>query len=137
MNIVIDTNRFISAIIKSGLSRKIILDYELNLLFPEFELEETYNHKEEIIKKGKFDEKGFNIILLRLLKYVRIIPTEVVAKFNEIANEIIGKIDPDDKLFIATALAFNCPIWSDDKHFKKQDRVKVFTTKEIVKLLEK
>jgi predicted nucleic acid-binding protein len=40
-------------------------------------------------------------------------------------------------LFFATPLAFNCcPIWSDDKELKKQDRIKIFSTDEIVKLLE-
>ncbi len=48
-------------------------------------------------------------------------------------NKIIGKIDKDDILFVATALAFNCPIWSDDKHFQKQKNVTVFTTKDIFK----
>lgn len=51
MNIVIDTNRFIAALIKESFSRKIITDYKFNLLFPEFELEELYEHTEEIINK--------------------------------------------------------------------------------------
>jgi len=57
---------------------------------------------------------------------------DIIIKFKEEANEIMGNIDSDDVLFIATALAFNCPIWSEDKHFKQQDKVKVFTTKELL-----
>jgi len=58
------------------------------------------------------------------LKYVRIIPTDVVVDYKKQAYEIIGYIDEDDVIFIATALAFNCPIWSEDKHFQKQNIVK-------------
>ena len=40
----------------------------------------------------------------------------------------IGNVDIDDVPFIATSLAFdNCPIWSDDKHFKGQDRIKIYS----------
>ena len=39
------------AIIKEGLTREIITNSKINFLFPEFELEEIYNHKKEIIKK--------------------------------------------------------------------------------------
>ncbi|MBI2004103.1 hypothetical protein HYS72_01430 [Candidatus Pacearchaeota archaeon] len=48
--IVIDTNIFISSLIKEGLTREIITNSKINFLFPEFELEEIYSHKEEIIK---------------------------------------------------------------------------------------
>ena len=61
MNIVIDTNIFISALIKDGLTRKLIVESEHNLLFPEFELDEIKNHKSYIIKKsGLFWVAGAN-----------------------------------------------------------------------------
>ncbi|KHO54924.1 MAG: Nucleotide-binding protein, PIN protein [archaeon GW2011_AR19] len=128
--LVIDTNIFMSGLIKKGLTRKIITNSKINFLFPEFELEEIYNHKKEIIKKAGYSEKEFYVLLLRLLKYVRIIPTDVVVDYKKQAYEIIGNIDEDDVIFIATALAFNCPIWSDDKHFQKQNVVKIFKTSE-------
>ena len=44
----------------------------------------------------------------------------------------------EDVSFIALALSIdNDGIWSEDKHFKKQDRVKVFTTEELMKEIEK
>ena len=109
--IVIDTNIFMSGLIKEGLTREIITNSKINFLFPEFELEEIYNHKKEIIKKAGYSEKEFYILLLRLLKYVRIIPTEVVIDYKKQAYEIMGHIDENDVVFIATALAFNCSIW--------------------------
>jgi predicted nucleic acid-binding protein len=46
----------------------------------------------------------------------------------------MGKIDKKDVPFIAAALALNCSIWSDDKHFKKQKEIKIFTTKEVMEI---
>jgi len=50
-------------------------------------------------------------------------------------EKIMDKIDPDDTQFIAAALATNSDIWSDDTHFTKQNKVKVWTTKELIKSL--
>ena len=49
---------------------------------------------------------------------------------------MIKEIDKKDAPFIATSLAHNnCPIWSDDKHFKLQEKIKVYTTEELINLL--
>jgi len=131
--VVIDTNIFISALIKKGKTREIITKLRLNFLFPEIEFEELHKHKEEIIRKSKISEKEFYILLLRLLNYVRVIPTEIVLPYKKQADKLIGQIDPDDVLFVATSLALNCPIWSDDKHLKKQNKIKILTTSDMIK----
>ena len=135
MNIVVDTNVFISALIRDGITRHIIVHSKDNLIFPEFELVEINDHKEEIIKKANLTERQFNIVLLRLLKYVRVIPTNIVIDYRDEAFEIMKEIDKDDTIFIATALAFNALIWSDDSDFKKQNKIKILTTKELINLI--
>lgn len=132
MNIVVDTNVFISALIKDGLTREILLKLKYNFLFPEFEFYELKEHKRELIQKANLPEREFNILLLRLLNYVKIIPTEIIINYKEQAFNIMGSIDKDDVQFIATALAFNCPVWSDDNHFQKQNKVKILTTKDML-----
>jgi predicted nucleic acid-binding protein len=106
----------------------------MNFVFPEYGLEEVYFHKHTIVKKSRVSEREFNILLLRLLKYVNLIPLDVIVKFREEADRIMGEIDRKDTPFVALALAFNCPIWSDDNHFKKQKEVKIFTTKDILRM---
>ena len=44
-------------------------------------------------------------------------------------------IDPNDTPFVAAALAMNAFIWSEDKHFQKQHKVKIVTTAELMGLL--
>jgi len=47
----------------------------------------------------------------------------------------MDKIDPDDTPFIAAALATNSDIWSDDKHFQKQNKIKVWKTEDLIGLV--
>lgn len=135
MNIVVDTNIFISALIREGICREVLTNFDHNFLFPDFEFIEVNKHKDEIMQKAGLSEIAFNTLFLRLLKYVRIVDSYLIGPYREEAKNIRGEIDDDDSVFIATALAFNCPIWSDDKHFKKQKRIKVLTTKEILGIL--
>ena len=94
------------------------------------------NHREEIRKKSKMKIKEFNKLLKNILKKVTIIPTADLLPYRDQAIKIIDDIDPDDDFFIACSLAHNCPLWSDDKHLKKQDRVKIISTKELIEILD-
>ena len=51
------------------------------------------------------------------------------------AKKIMEHIDPEDVTFIATALCQNnAVIWSDDKHFKKQDKIPNLKTCDMINL---
>lgn len=132
MNIVVDTNVLISALIKDSMSRWLIVNSSHNLLLPELEIEEIESHKQEILRKSNLSEKEFRSLLFDLLKYVKIIKTEQIINYKEEAFRIIGNIDKDDTIFFATALAFNCPIWSDDLHFKQQHKIKILTISDMI-----
>ena len=134
--LVIDTNILISALIKDGAARKALTNLKINFVFPEFGLEEVYFYKHLMMAKAGLSEREFDILLLRLLKYVRLIPLDMIIDFKEKADRIVEDIDIKDSAFVATALAFNCPIWSEDRHFKKQKVIKIITTKEMIKCLE-
>jgi predicted nucleic acid-binding protein len=135
--ILIDSNILISALIKDSLTREILTNFNINFIFPQYGLEEIYSHKKEIIIKAKISERELNTLLLRLLKYVRLIPMDIIFPFKNIARQIMERVDKDDVIFIATALAIKCPIWSEDKHFKKQNAIKILTTKDVLNLYSK
>ncbi len=131
MNIVIDTNIFISALIKESLTRNIILKSDNTFIFPDFEFQEIYKHKEEIQKKSGYSEIEFIKMTSFLLKNMKIMNYEEIRDYYDEACGIMDKIDHDDAIFIAIALAFDAIIWSDDAHFKMQNRVKSLTTEEM------
>lgn len=137
MKIVIDTNIFIAAIIKPSAIRRLLIEAPAQLLFPEAILEEIEEHKDELLKRSGLSINDFDIVKTTLLKYVEIIPTESIKPFSKRALKIIGSIDTDDTPFIATCLANDASLWSDDKDLKKQTAIKVLNTKEIVELFSR
>ena len=136
MQIVLDSNIVFSALIKDSLTRKLILNLPSKFLFPEYIFEEIAEHKEELSEKLGLDKDKLNSILNSILENIIIVPTILLEKYKQEAVELIKDIDMDDVLFIACALAHpNSAIWSDDKNLKNQKKVKVYSTKEIIELM--
>ena len=133
MNFVIDTNILISALIKDSVTRKIIIESGLNFYYPKISFYEIQKHKQLVLKKSRMSEKQFNDVLNILLDNVILVSEHQFTDSLDMANNLIGKIDINDVVFLACALSLDLEIWSDDKHFQKQNEVKVLTTQEFIK----
>jgi predicted nucleic acid-binding protein len=137
MNIVLDSNILFSALIKDSLTRRLILEYEGNFLFPSFIFIEMERHKLDIVKKSGMRRKEFDSLLQIILSKVLIVPSSTLHIYKKEATKIVKDIDINDVLFIACALAYSDSIiWSDDGALKKQNKVKVLNTSEIKTILE-
>ena len=131
MKLVLDSNIIFSALIKKSKTRDIILSDLFELYAPEYIFNEITKHKELLLKKSKLDRGDFDALLLLLQKHIHLLSKD---KYNEkmaIAEDILRNIDITDSPFLALALALNCSIWSNDGHFKQQDEVVVYTTKDL------
>jgi predicted nucleic acid-binding protein len=136
LRIIIDSNILFSALIKDSITRRIILDYEDQFLFPSYIFEEIEKYKNELLTKSKMKPKDFEDLLRTLLQKVIIIPKEVLIHYKDDAYQIIKDIDPDDVTFIACALAYSDSIvWSDDKKLKQQSKVRIINTNEMYSLI--
>ena len=137
MKLIIDTNIFFSGLIKDSITRKILFHSEFEFYIPDFFLFELKKYKEYLIKKTKLNKSEFKQITDNLLEYIYLIPIkEYSAKLIE-ARKIIGDVDEKDIPFIAVALSIgNDGIWSNDKHFKEQSKIKVYTTNDLILKLE-
>ena len=137
MIIIIDVNVFLSALIKDSTTREILLTYEQEFCFPEKSLQKIRKYKPLIQQKSGLSDLDFLKLFHSLLKFVRIIPDEELLDFWDEAKQIMEHIDPEDVTFIAAALSQdNAIIWSDDRHFEKQDKVITLKTKDLVNLFE-
>lgn len=134
IKVVIDTNVFMSALMKDSLTREIIVNSRYLFLFPEYEFQEIYKYKDDIIKKAGYSEKEFIRLTSLLLNHVRIVSHEEIRNNYDEACKIMNNIDINDAMFIATAIALGAFIWSDDKDFKRQGRVKILTTEDMFEL---
>ncbi|HLD04497.1 MAG TPA: PIN domain-containing protein [Candidatus Nanoarchaeia archaeon] len=134
---ILDSNILIAALIRDSIVRRIIIQSKLRLFYPEMSLEEIQKHKEYILRKSRCSSESFNIVLETLLKYIEIVPLGIIKPSMGEAERIIGKIDPGDIVFIAAALTFQCPIWTDDKDFDQQKTIKTIKTKDMLRYLGK
>jgi len=123
MNIILDSNALFSALIKNSTKRKLI--------FIEIE-----KYKEYLLEKSKMKTEEFNDLLQLMLEKVLIIPNEILDKYINEAWELIKEHSPEDVIFIACGLAYeNSILWSDDKKLKRQNKVKILNTKEIINII--
>ncbi len=133
MKLVVDTNIFISALIKDGMARHLLLHLDCELFTIQFSEKEIEKYKHYILKKGQIDNTSFELILNKLKEKVIIIDDRIIMQHFEEAKSIMWPIDPKDTPFIAAALATASDIWSDDPHFQQQNKLKAWKTKDLVK----
>ena len=137
MLVVVDCNRVFSSLLSKGNAFSVFLLNNivnaLELASPEYLFFEIGKHFDEILERSKLSSE-------ELVKIFRFIKDEVdflpLKEFNMYADEA-EKLAPHSKdvQYFALALALDGAIWSDEKLFKKQSKVKVFNTDEVIALL--
>lgn len=136
MILIVDTNVVISALLKEGKSRELLIDSPFVLCAPENVIEEIRKHEDYIIDKSKLSREEFERLFHLLVENIRIIPRgEFIQKMPE-AHALIGHVDRGDVPFLALAMSIPCDgIWTENvKHFNVQNKVKIYTTKELAEL---
>jgi len=135
MILVIDTNILLAGLIRDSTVRKIIVESGWEFYYPEISFHEVRKYKDMILEKSGMNEEEYIGLLYHLLKHINLVPEEQIKPNIEQADKLLGKVDPDDVIFLATAFSIeNAKIWSDDTHLEKQNEVRVFKTQHIVKL---
>jgi len=129
---VIDTNIIFSALLKNSAARKIILSDTFDLFVPEFLFTEIIKYEKLILKKTGMEKENLELLLLLLQSHISVIPFNIFSDFMKAAENEMEKIDMKDAPFVALALKLKIPIWSNDVHFKKQEKVESFNTAEII-----
>ena len=130
MKLVIDTNTIISALIKKGISRRIIVTPFINYLTPDYTLQEISKYEKLICKKAKLNHDEFKLLLNLIFENITIVPKEEYKDQLNRAKTLIEDID--DVPFIALCLASKADgIWSDDAHFKTHKEIIIFRTKDL------
>lgn len=138
MIIIIDTNILISALIKDSTVRQILISSGLRFYYPEASFHEVRKYKGMILEKSGLGDAEFERVLGKILEYVALVPTETMNEHLKEARTAMERIDPKDVAFLAAAMSYEpSVIWSDDRDFERQDRIKVVKTAQFVKLLSR
>ncbi len=141
MRVVVDSNILFTFFWKDSAFNQLCKQKYLQLLSPEYALEEINKYKEEIIDKVKISKIEFEKIRLELVNRVDFIKLDnyssefnnikkLAETFKEKYDEVLRDID-----FLALALKLNIPLWTHDKLLKEQEKIKILTTKDVIDII--
>ena len=137
MKLIIDTNVLISSLLKDSTTRELLLNESFEFYLPEIVMSEVKKYLPYIIQKSGKTEEEIKKLLNILLENLNLVPIDEYEENMDEALEIMSKIDEKDTQFIALALSIkNDGIWSNDKHFYEQKRIKAYKTIDVINLLE-
>ena len=128
---VVDTTILVSWLLDPNkLTGRVVRSLELELYTPYQSVSELWKHRDDWSKKRPgLDLPAFTDSIGR---YVNVEMVDRSMKEMNEARFVMEKIDSDDVEFVALAIKRDVPIWSHDKHFLKQKRVKVVTSQDIL-----
>jgi len=133
MKLVIDTNRIMAGLLRDSTSRKIILHDSFSFNAPDYIETELEKHRLYLVKKAKIPEADFDLLMQTLLDNVELVPFEDFEHEYDHAMEIMGPVDENDAPFLAVGLALGIEgIWTEDRHFLRQDLLKVYSTGDLI-----
>ena len=116
--LILDANILIRAVLGSSV-RNLLLNHRERVGFfaPETAFAEAREHLPCIVARRGGDA-DLVIEALRLLEEIVLpISADAYEDFEAVARARIERRDPDDWPVLATALALDCPIWTEDKDF--------------------
>lgn len=116
--LVLDANILIRGVLGQRV-RAIIAAYgnTVEFLAPDVAFIEARKHLPRVLAKRGTPAEPAMGLLEALGKVVQEIGFETYAASEEIARRRLAGRDPEDWPVLATALVFNCPIWTEDMDF--------------------
>ncbi|MEK6868515.1 MAG: PIN domain-containing protein [Nanoarchaeota archaeon] len=133
MRLVVDSNRFIAALIKDGLSRTIISSRNLSFYSPSYVLEEVEKYLPYIIKKSRMSKENIELLFALFSENIETVSDNDIKRKMPEAIKIMENIDINDAPILACALAIrNQGIWTEDRHFEKQDKVRMWKSADLL-----
>ena len=133
MILIVDANILFAALIKNSLTAELMFNADFQLYTCEFIIEEFFKYEKEIMKKTHRTREQFVTIMHQLKEIITVIPKEEYSKFVIEAKKFSP--DPKDTMYFALAMKLNASIWSNDDRLKKQDKVKIYKTSDLMKLI--
>ena len=132
MRLVVDANVLFSALLKAGMTRKLVFDRRLVLFSPRFLLKEFEKYASELEKRSGLKKDDFLELAELMLSRINLIPDDEITPFIPAAKHLSK--DENDIAYAACALAVDAELWTSDRHLI-QPRIRVWNTAQLVEQL--
>ncbi len=136
MELVVDANILLAALLKDAVTRELLVDSRLRLYAPEYLVSETLHHLKadaDLRRRIPLQTAELQELFYQLTQEIETVPRKLY--ISQLAHAL--KIAPhrQDAHYLALALVFNMPVWSNDRGMCDQSEVKVYKTGEIIAML--
>ena len=134
--LVLDANILVRAVLSMKV-RTLLEQSFSNIRFftPDVCFDDAEKYLPLIFKKRKLPAEPALAVLTGISGIVQTVEADIYGDYREEALQRIAIRDPDDWPIVATALALNCPIWTEDSDFFGSgiatwttDRIHLFVT---------
>jgi predicted nucleic acid-binding protein len=116
--VVLDANILIRAVLGRRVREILEAHYTRTRFFaPDTAIAEARRHLPEILLKRCIDPESAMTVLDELLELIGDIDVEIYGRFETTARQRLQRRDEEDWPVLATALALECPIWTEDADF--------------------
>ncbi|MFH0862756.1 MAG: PIN domain-containing protein [Candidatus Altiarchaeota archaeon] len=131
MDLVADANIVFSLFKRDSFTRMLMQEYGVRLNSPDCLNVELDRYADTICSKAKLDRESYPDVKEAVVSLIDV--RDPSQESLDKAKQLIRH--ESDIPYLALALELDIPIWSNDRHFKQQTSVKVFTTEELVEFL--
>ncbi len=133
MQLVIDANVLFAALIGKGKTQELVFEDKIKLVAPLKLIDEFETNKELIAAKGNVSVEELMESFELIRERIEIYATDGISSEIRIEAE---KLAPQrkDVAYFALALHLGCNIWSRERLFKKQSKVRVLSTSDLIKV---
>jgi predicted nucleic acid-binding protein len=116
--LVLDANILIRAVLGNKVRDLIITHSDTVCFFtPDVCMEDSKKYLPVLLEKRKLPSVSVLELLSHLEQVVKVVDEEVYKGFQKEACQRMAIRDIRDWPIVATALTFNCPIWTEDQDF--------------------
>ena len=133
MKLIVDNNILFSMMKPTSVASKIFSFLNSEFIAPSFVLHEFSKYNNECLKKSGLSKKDFDKRKDEIFSRINFIEFKEYKEF--IQEALKGLIDEDDAPYISLALKVKAPVWSNDKDLKKQEKVTILSTEDLVQIL--
>ena len=132
MRLMLDANILFAALLRDGTARRLLLEGDLDLHTPEWIWDEMTRNRAWLVAKSGANLASLELLTGLLRDAVHDVPAAVTDRFLDQALRQVGPRNSADAPYVATALALDATLWTQDKTLAKSSKITVVTTAELV-----
>ncbi len=135
--VVVDANAIFSALLSKGRTFEVFLANNLlkrlDFIAPEFLFLEIGKHFDEILERSSLSSEELARVFGFIKEEIEFVPFDELVQYATEAGTLAPHAK--DVQYFALALAYDAAIWSNEKAFKKQSKVQIYATAELLTLI--